>query len=201
MEWNKRASEQTVEKVADALRGRGFEVSVVGNGDDARKRVHELIPDGSEVLEVSSTTLNQIGFTKELEEGRKYVSLRAKIDAIQDEGRRYAARKSLAPEYAIGSVHAITEDGQLLVASASGSQIPPYSFTASHVVLVVGTHKIVKDLDDGLKRLYEYSLPLESERARKAYGVQGSSVNMVLLLERTRPGRVSIVLVGEELGF
>ena len=102
---------------------------------------------------------------------------------------------------ALKELHAITEDGQLLIASASGSQIPPYSFTASHVVLVVGTHKIVKDLDDGLKRLYEYSLPLESERARKAYGVQGSSVNMVLLLERTRPGRVSIVLVGEELGF
>jgi len=106
-----------------------------------------------------------------------------------------------APEWAVGSVHAVTEDGKVIIASASGSQLPSYAYGSSHVVWVVGSQKIVKDLDEGMKRVREYVLPLESERAMKAYG-QPSSINKLLILNKeANPGRITMVIVKEKLGF
>jgi hypothetical protein len=115
----------------------------------------------------------------------------------QHEMRMLAA----APEYVVGSVHAVTEDGSLLIASASGSQLGPLVSGAEHVILVNGGQKIVADLDTGLRRIYEYCLPLEDERARRAYGVP-SGVNNILVINRVlAPGRVTAILVRERLGF
>ena len=102
----------------------------------------------------------------------------------------------------MGSVHAITEKGQVLVASATGSQLGPYSYGAEHVIWVAGTQKIVRDLDEANDRIFSYTLQKESERARKAYGVPGSTVAKLLVVNReVQPGRVTIVLVNERLGF
>jgi L-lactate utilization protein LutC len=201
MKWNELADKETLDRTVKALRGRDFEVAVAKNGAEAKERIKELVPEGSNVYQISSTTLDQIGFTKELEEGRRYASAKVKIEAIGDHEERQRARKGLTPDYVVGSVQAVTEEGQLLVASASGSQIPPYSFTASHVVLVIGTQKVVKDLAEGMKRIYEHALMLESGRVRKAYGMPSSVVNMVLVLEKGMQGRISVIFVEESLGF
>jgi hypothetical protein len=101
----------------------------------------------------------------------------------------------------LGSVHAITETGSLVVASASGSQLGPYASGAGKVILVVGTQKIVPDLEDALRRIDEYAFPLEDERAQAAYGVH-SGVNKVLIINREwTPGRITVVLCDEALGF
>jgi hypothetical protein len=105
-----------------------------------------------------------------------------------------------APEWAVGSVHAITEDGQVLIASASGSQLPGYAFGADHIIWIAGTQKLVKNLDEGNKRLYEYVLPLENIRAMKAYGAP-SSVNKLLIINKDPAKRISLILVNEVLGF
>jgi hypothetical protein len=105
------------------------------------------------------------------------------------------------PDYVVGSVHAVTEEGSLLIASASGSQLGPIVSGAGHVILVVGGQKVVADLKTGIRRLYEYSFPLEDERARRAYGVP-SGVNNILIVNRVvTPDRVTAVLVKERLGF
>lgn len=201
MDWTKLADEKTLNATAEALRKRGFEVTIVDNGAAAKKRVLEMIPKKAEVLNVSSTTLNEIGVMKEIDESNEYDLLNKRIRAIKDEKERNEFRKkTLSPDYVIGSVHAITEDGQVVVATASGSQIPPYSYGATNVILVVGTQKITKNLDDALKRVYEHSLALETERMKKAYGIS-SSVNQILLIEATRQGRIKIILVKERLGF
>ncbi len=108
-----------------------------------------------------------------------------------------------APEYVIGSVHTVTEDGHvLIIASASGSQLPAYVYAAEHVIWVVGTQKIVKNIEEGMKRIYKYVLPLESARAHKAYGVPGSSVNKLLIVNKEPvPNRITIILVQQPLGF
>jgi hypothetical protein len=200
MDWSKLADDKAVEKTIANLNKRGFEATVVDNAGDAKKAVIELIPKKSHVLEVSSTTMNQIGVTKAIDDG-DYGSVNKKIREINDPNERNELRKrSMNAEYVLGSVHAVTEDGQILTASASGSQIPPYSYTADKVILVAGTQKIVKSLDDGIKRIYEHSLPLESERMMKAYGTP-SSVNKILIYEKERPGRIKIILVKEKLGF
>ena len=110
-------------------------------------------------------------------------------------------RKLMAnPEYVIGSVHAITHRGQVLIASGSGSQLAGYAFGASHVIWVVGAQKIVRDLDEGLRRIWEYSYPLENERMQTLYGMDSFPAK-ILLFEGEMPGRISVLLVKEALGF
>lgn len=201
--WEKLADDSVVEKTAQALSKRGFEVSVVNTGEEAKKRVLELIPEGSEVGSGSSATVNEIGVTEIIEESGKYVSLRKKIREISDDKQRAEARrKMLGSRFGIGSVQAITEDGQLVAASATGSQLALYVYGVEKLVLVAGTNKIVKDLDSAYRRIYEYALPLESERLNKAYGTtRGSSVNKILIIERDWPGRINLILVKQKLGF
>ena len=110
-------------------------------------------------------------------------------------------RLEAVPDWAIGSVHAVTEDGRLMIASRTGSQMAAYVYGAFNVLWVIGAQKIVKDIDDGMKRIYEYSLPLEDKRARETYGT-GSSVNKMLVFNDEHvQGRINIILVNEVLGF
>jgi L-lactate utilization protein LutC len=111
-------------------------------------------------------------------------------------------RRGAAPEYVLGSVHALTETGSAIIASATGSQLPAYAYGAEKVIFVVGTQKIVPTLEAGMGRVTDHVLPLESERARKAYGVSGSSINKMLVLHKeVEAGRVTFILVKEALGF
>ena len=202
MEWDRLADDERVDRTANALRERGIEVIIVQNREEARRKALELIPKKAEVLHVASVTLDEIGVSRHIDESGDYESLGAKVRSVNDAAERERLRKlTLSPKYAIGSVHAVTEDGQIIDVSASGSQIPVYSYGAENLILVVGTQKIVKNLDEALKRVYEYVLPLESERARKAYGVPGSSVNKILIIEKEKPGRTKLIFVKEKLGF
>lgn len=202
MEWDKLATEEVLQKTAKALQGRGFEVIITENKEEAKEKALALIPEGSEVMHVTSKTLDEAGISKAIDEG-KYTSLKKMIMAVENDAERHALRKkSTTPEYGIGSVHAVTEDGQVMIASGSGSQIPIYAFGATHLIWVVGTQKIVKNLDQAFKRVYEYSLPLESERVNKAYNITtGSSVNKILIMEKEKPGRIKLIFVKEKLGF
>jgi L-lactate utilization protein LutC len=201
MEWTKLANDETIAKTSKALKDRGIDVIVVKNKEDAKKKVLEMIPQGSEVMQVSSTTMDEIGISKEIENGN-YNSLRKMIMAVNDEAARLELRKkSSSPEYGLGSVHAVTEDGQVVIASRSGSQIPIYAYGATNLIWVVGTQKIVKNLDHAFKRIYEHSLVLEGERIGKVYGKPGSSIDKILIVEKERPGRITLIFVKEQLGF
>lgn len=122
-----------------------------------------------------------------------------KMDS-EKEGRRMQELGS-APEWAVGSVHAITQNGEIMIASASGSQLPGYAFGAAHVVWIAGTHKIVKNIDEGFKRIYDRSFVLEDVRAQKVYGMH-SSVNKILIVNKEDvKNRIHLILVNEILGF
>ncbi len=203
MAWDTLVDDQTVERTAAALKKRGMEVFVVASREEAKNKVLELIPEGSTVMEASSTTMNEIGVTQAIDESGRYDSVRKRLHGITDaEERNKMRRQFLAAPYAIGSVQAITEEGQMVVASASGSQISFYAFDAQNVILVVSTMKIVKDLDAAFNRIKERALPLESKRVNEQYGwTQGSYVGKMLILERDRPGRIMVIFVKERLGF
>ncbi|HVC58360.1 MAG TPA: lactate utilization protein [Candidatus Acidoferrales bacterium] len=202
MDWTTLANDETVERTAKALTERGIETIIVETGEEARQKVLELIPKKSEVMHVSSTTLAEIGVSKEIDESGEFDSLRKRIMAITDSAERNEfRRKTLSPEYGIGSVQAITEDGQVVVASASGSQLPVYAYGATKLIWVVGTQKIVKDMETAMKRIYEHTLELESERVKVAYGMARSSVNKILIFEREKPGRITLIFVKQKLGF
>lgn len=202
--WDELADEQTIQNTIKALKQNGIEAVVVRNGEGAKKKVLESIPKGSEVMTMTSVTLDTIGLSEEINKaGGRFKPVRNKLYAMdRNTQQQEMNRLGSVPEFAVGSVHAVTEDGHILIASNTGSQLPAYAYGALHVIWVVGTQKIVKNTDEGIKRIYEHSLPLESERAKKAYGVSGSAINKILIInQEVQPGRVKLILAKERLGF
>ena len=202
MVWDKLADDETIEKTSKALKERGIDAIIVNNGEEAKKKVLELIPQGAEVMDVSSTTLDQIGVSKEIVESGRFNSIRKKIMSIDQQEMRHAMRRmSSVADYVVGSVHAVTEEGQVVIASNSGSQLAPYASGSANVIWVVGTEKIVKNLDEAFKRIKEYTLPLESERMQKAYGMKSNISKLLIIEKEIMPNRIKLIFVKEKLGF
>ena len=196
------ADAERVARTAAALEGNGIRAVRAANAAEAKRIVLGLIPDGSQVHHGASQSLEVSGITDEIEKSGRYEPVRPLIGSLDratqaDEIRRLSA----APDVMLGSVHAVTETGSLLAASMSGSQLGPYVSGAGRVILVVGTQKIVSNLQEGLRRINEYAFPLEDARAQAAYGIH-SAVNKVLIINREIVAeRITVVLVDEALGF
>lgn len=201
MEYNKIPSDGIIEKTAGALREHGLEVFIAENGAAAKAKALEVLPAGAEVMTNSSTTGESIGLYKEIEESGKYDSVRKKFAGMDKSQAGRKRRLGAAPVWTVGSVQAVTQDGRVLVASVSGSQLPGYINGAAHVLWVVGAQKIVPDLDAGIRRIYDYVLPLEDARAMKAYGMHSGVNKMIILNNEATKGRVAMILVKEILGF
>ena len=203
MNWDELASADALNAAIKALSANGISVIVVENGEEAKKKALELIPKEVEVFTVTSTTLASIGLDKELNESGSYASVRKRLNGMnRDTQSMEMAKLGSAPDWVVGSVHAVTEEGSAIIASQTGSQLASYAYGARHIIWIVGAQKIVKDLDEGMRRIYEYTLPLESERAKKAYGAPGSAVNKLLIVNKeVVPNRITIILVKERLGF
>jgi len=171
------ASEQQIRAVAIALGRSGITATVVDSGEEARAAVRSILPVRAEVYNNTSRTLEVIGVAEDIERSGLYQPLRPRLYRMDREMQGREMRQlSAAPDWVVGSVHAVTEEGALLIASATGSQLGPIVSGAGHVILVIGGQKIVPDFNTGLRRLYEYCFPLEDQRAREAYGVP-SGVN------------------------
>ena len=196
------ADKGRVKRAAAALEANGITVLRAGDAAEAKGIVLSLIPEGAQVHHGASKSLEETGILDAVEKSGRYEHLRPRIWSMDrktqaDEIRRLGA----APDVMLGSVHAVTETGSLITASMGGSQLGPYVSGAGRVILVVGTQKIVSDLEEGLRRVNDYSLPLEDARAQAAYGIN-SAVNKVLIINREIvPGRITVVLVDEVLGF
>jgi hypothetical protein len=192
------ADEARVRRAATALETNGISVLRAADAAEAKRIVLGLIPDGSQVHHGASAT----GITDEIEKSGRYEPVRPRIWSMDRQTQADDIRRlSAAPDVMLGSIHAVTETGSLLAASVSGSQLGPYVSGAGRVILVVGTQKIVSDLEEGLRRIDEYAFPLEDARAQAAYGVH-SAVNKVLIINRElTPGRTTVVFVDEVLGF
>ena len=185
------ATEESINKTKDALEKNGITVLVVENGGEAKEKVLQMVPQGAEIMNMSSVTVDSIGLADEINKSGKYDSVRKKINK----------QNGAAPEWVVGSVHAVTENGKVIIVSASGSQLPAYAYGSNHVIWVVGSQKIVKDIIEGFKRVEEYVLPLENERAMKAYGMP-SSINKELVINKeVTPGRITMIIVKEKLGY
>jgi LUD domain len=201
-EFARLASDEDIAMAVAALTAKGMAAEVFENRAQARSRVLDLLPERVEVYTALSQTLEVLGLHEEINTSSRYISLRSQVDKLGRSGHASRAGRKLmaSPEYVIGSVHAITHQGQVLIASGSGSQLAGYAFGAPHVIWVVGAQKIVRDLDEGLRRIWEYSYPLENERMQTLYGMDSFPAK-ILLFEGEMPGRISVLLVKEALGF
>jgi L-lactate utilization protein LutC len=201
-EFAQLASDEHIERTVIALEANGMHAIVVEDGAAARQKVAELLPPGAEVFISSSTTAQQTGIIKDVDESGRYDSLRVKLTKMNRQTQnREMIKMGATPEYVIGSVHALTVTGIAIIASASGSQLASYTSGAAKVIWVVGSQKIVQSLEEGFRRVEEYSLPMESIRLMKVYG-QNSAINKILVVHReTTPGRITVIIVKENLGF
>jgi L-lactate utilization protein LutC len=201
-EFAKLAINERIERTSKALEANGIQTLVAEDRAEAKRLFFELIPEGSEVFLGASVTLEQLGIAADVDQSGRFDAVRPKMYAMNRETQGREIRKLIsAPDFAAGSVHAVTEDGHVLIASATGSQLGPYASGAGKVIWVVGAQKIVKDLNDGMRRLNEHVVPLEEEHMQQLYKV-GTSVNQMLIVNRAfRPDRITMIIVKEELGF
>lgn len=193
-------SEAVIQRVAGTLRSRNIEVLVVDTGDEARAAVLERIPEGSEIHSGKSMTLEEIGVFAALHDGR-FDAIRPKLFAMDRATQGREMRKMAAvPDTVVGSVNAITEDGVLVAASATGNQLAAYAGGAGRVILVVGSQKIVPDLDAALRRINEIVVPYEDARVRSTLGVGTRLEKILLIYGEWLTDRTTLIIVREPVG-
>jgi L-lactate utilization protein LutC len=201
-DFTRLASDVQIERTMQALEANNIHAILAENGADAKKKLFEIIPANAEVFTASSVTLNTLGIADEIDKSGHYDSVRAKLGEMDPQTQnRLMQKMGATPEYMIGSVHAVTETGRVIIASLSGSQLAGYAAASAHVIWVVGTQKIVPTLEVGLRRLEEYTFPLEDARAFKAYGMHSSINKLLIVKKEAKPGRTVMILVKENLGF
>jgi L-lactate utilization protein LutC len=193
---------QHLERVAETLRAHKIDALVVGTGAEAREVVLGLIPDGAEVHSGKSRTLEDIGLYAELAESGRYDALRPRMFRMDRATQGREIRKMVAaPDFMVGSVAAITEDGTLVAASATGSQLGAYASGAGRLILVVGSQKLVPDVAAALRRIDEDVTPWENEQVRARLGVDTALLKVLLLYGDWQPGRTTVILVEEPVGI
>lgn len=196
------ASAERLERAVAALRANGFAAELLDDAAAARARVKELIPEGADVFTGASETLRLSGIEADIEAGDRYRALRPRVLAMDRATESDRIRRLVAtPDVLLASVAAITETGALVIASGSGSQLPASAGGAARAIWVVGAQKLVPDLDTALRRVERHALPLETVRARAVYG-RPSAVNRLLVLNaEPQPGRGTVLLLREAVGF
>jgi len=201
-EFKNLASDEQVAHIAKTLEANGMRTVVVENGEEAKKFVLDLVPQGVEIYAGQSQTLEKLGLTAEFDKSGRYNAVRPKVFALDRKTQGDEIRKLRAsPDYFVGSVQAITETGQVLISSFGGSQLGAYAYGSAKVIWVVGVQKLVKDLDEGLRRIEEYCLPSEDARLHAAFGIHSANAKTLIVNREVVPGRITIVLVKEEIGI
>lgn len=197
------ASEERIQKTAEALMKNGFTVHVVDNLDDARNLVESLLPIDREIFTSSSLTVKESGLDNVINgPASKFKSLRKEIAKLDPATQfRQQVKMGATPDVIVGSVHAIAESGQVFVASGSGSQLGPYSAGAEKVIWIVGSQKLVTDFNDAMRRLQLYSYPKEDARMHELMNRPSALAKILIVNRESFPGRVTIVIVRKSVGF
>ena len=196
------APAQSLERAAAALTAHGFAVEILDDVAAARRRIMDLIPAGASVFTGASETLRLSGIDQDINASDRYQAIKPRVLATDRATAGDQIRRLLAcPDVIIGSVAALTETGSLVIASGSGSQLPGYAGGAARAIWIVGAQKVVPDLPSALRRVEDHCLPLETARTQAVHGWP-SAVNRLLVLNAEyRPGRGTVLLLREAIGF
>lgn len=206
MQYDTLASPEIVTKAIAGLKERGIEGEFVQTKGDALERIKSLIPQGASVMSGASRTLEEIGFIDHLKSGTHgWNNFKDVILAEKDPAKQAELRKqSVLSDYYLGSVHALTESGEMVIASNTGSQLPHLVYTSQNLILIVSTKKIVPDMNGAMGRLHDYVFPLEDARMKSVGVAAGSYISKVLIFNREaafNKRSVRVIFVNERLGF
>ena len=196
------ASGDVIERAAEALRANNIEVLVVDTGDEAREAVLARVPAGSEVHSGKSRTLEDIGVFAALHAPGAYDAIRPRLMSMDRATQGREMRKlGAVPDTIVGSVNAITADGALVAASATGNQLAAYAGGAGRVILVVGSQKFVPDLAAAFARIRDVVFPYENERVNAAMGVDTKLEKVLVIFGEWLAGRTTVIIVREPVGI
>jgi hypothetical protein len=200
--YNEVANDEVIEKTIAALKKNNIGAEVVDDLAAAKDLVLQIVPDGVKVFTAASVTLQEAGLDGILNKS-PYVSVRESFMPLYGQPENALEMRQLgsASDVSVGSVHAITEDGKLLIASRTGSQLPNAAYGAAKVIFVVGAQKLVSDLSDGIRRIEEHSVPLEDIRSQKAYGVNTKFHKLLVINGEDDPERISVIIVKQNVGY
>ena len=201
-EFGELAGNEQIERTVQALKANGIEALVAENAEEARRLFFERVPQGADVFLGASVTLEALSIKDEIDSSGRYNALRPKMRAMDRATQGREIRKlGSGPDYAAGSVHAVTENGQVLIASNSGSQLGPYVSGAGKVIWVVGAQKLVRNLEEGMRRIEEYIVPREEVHMQQLYNAHTYPSKILIVNREIKPGRITMIIVKEELGF
>lgn len=196
------APAQRLDRAAAALTAHGFNVEILDDAATARTRIKDLIPEGASVFTGASETLRLSGIDEDINASGRYQAVKPRVLAMDRATQMEEIRRLLAtPEVIVGSVHAVTESGSLVIASGSGSQLPGYAGGAARAIWIVGAQKVVPDLPAALRRVEDHCLPLETARTQKVYGWPSAISRLLILNAEPYPGRGTVLLLREAIGF
>jgi len=201
-DFSKAVSNEEIKKAIKSLQSHGIGAELFETSEAATQKIVHIVPKGAEVFTMSSATLDESGLA-DIFNSDAYSSVRNNLMTMEREKDSKKMRKlGTAPDYAIGSVHAITQDGKLVIVSNTGSQLPAYAYGAEKVIFVVGAQKIVKDLSEAMERIEKYTLPLESKRVQKAYGMPESAIRKWLIIDsEIDPQRIQVLIINQNIGY
>jgi hypothetical protein len=201
LQFERPAGHARLERTTAALATRGFLAQIADSAEEARRLVLKAIPPGAEVHAALSETMRELGITAEIDQSGRYDSVRSRLTALDRATQaRQMAKLGAAPDYIVGSAHAVTDAGEIIAGSGSGSQLGAYAYAAGHVILVIGHQKLVRDLGEGLRRVREYSLPREHTRMQ-SLGHPGSLLTKTLIIHSDPTSRITVILVPQTLGY
>ena len=203
-EFGGQADDAAIERTAAALRDKGYAVHVVDTASEARDLIVGLLPEGAEVGQGASMTLELAGITAAIEDSGRFDAVRKRtrsMDRTTPEGLRAMRKLGVGPDWYVNSAHALTEGGTIVVASNTGSQLAPLAFGAGKVVFAIGSQKIVPDLETAMRRLEEHTLPKEHGRMQGLYGVNSEIKKLLIIHKEFGPGRFTVVIIREPIGF
>lgn len=206
MNYDSLPSQEVLDTTVEALKKNGMNAVVVDSAAEAKQKVQELVPAKAEVMTMTSITLQETGIEELINNSGEYDSVKKDLEKMnRDTDGKKMQQLGAAPDWAMGSVHALTQNGQAVIASNTGSQLPAYVYGSPHVIWVVGAQKIVKNLDEAEERLEQHIVPQETERARAAYGLPDTfhtNISKLLIVNKEiTPDRITVIIVKEKLGF
>ena len=195
------ATSDQLDRTVAALRAHGFDARIADTATEAADMALSLIPEGAEIHSGASETLNALRLNETIEESGRFDAIKPKLRSMDRATQAREIRKlGAAPDVFINSAAAVTEDGKIVWASGSGSQLAPIANGAGRVILIVGAQKVVPDLAAAFERIEHYAQPLEDVRMQETYGMR-SAVNKFLIVQGERPGRTTVILMREAAGF
>jgi hypothetical protein len=205
MSFNSLPSPESVQKTIEAVKARGINVILVNNKAEALAQLNQLIPAGAPVITAASQSLTEIGLDDIFISGKHpWKNLKTEILAEKDQPKQFLLRQQATlSDYYLGSVNAVAESGEIVFASATGSQLPAYAFSSNHVIWVVGSQKITANLEEAIRRVREYVTPLVDAEVKKRGG-PGTTIGKLLIFEREVPflkRQITMILVNEILGL